>query len=589
MQIIKKITFLLTIRERRVAVLLMFMSLIMALLDMIGVASILPFIAVLTNPSIIESNSFMFSMYNISKNFGVNNSQQFLFALGVFVFLLFMISILFKAINSYLQARFIIMREYSIGKRLMEVYLNQPYSWFLNRHSADLGKTILLDVAEVVGSILSSLIELASRLMAVIALTILLIIVDPKLATVVFLALAGAYGLIYRSIRTFLNRIGKDSLAKNKLRNISIREAFGAVREVKVGGLEQVYVNYFAKSALKFHQNQASAYLASQTPRYLLEAVAFGGILLMILYLMMQSGSFDLALPVIGLYVFAGYRLMPALQQIYASFTKLSFSVPVLNKVYDDAQSYKPIYYDQNESALPLKEKIELKNIHYSFPKSSRTVIKDISLTINSKSIVGLVGTTGSGKTTTVDIILGLLKAQKGFLKVDGQIIAENNSRSWQRSIGYVPQHIYLSDDTISANVAFGVDPSDINQEVVEKVAKIANLHDFVVNELPEKYKTTIGENGIRLSGGQRQRLGLARALYHNPQLLVLDEATSALDNKTEKIVMDSINNLNDNVTIIIIAHRLNTLKNCDIIYKLEDGRIAGQGTYEELIIADKK
>jgi len=589
MQILKKIIFLLTVRERRAAISLIFMGLIMALLDMVGVASILPFIAVLTNPSIIETNSFLNSVFNISKTFGVDNNQQFLFVLGVFVFLLFIISIFFKAINTYLQARFMIMREHSISKRLMEIYLNQPYSWFLNRHSADLGKTILSDVAEVVGNILSSLMELITRLMAVIALTILLIIVDPKLTIAVFLSLTGAYVLIYRSIRNYLNQIGRERLAKNKLRFVSISEAFGAAREVKVGGLEQVYVNHFAKSSFKFHQNQASAYLASQTPRFFLEAVAFGGIMLMILYLMMQSGSFNLALPVIGLYVFAGYRLMPALQQIYASFTKLSFSAPILNKVYDDAKNHKIINYNQSENSLPLKNKIELKNIHYSFPNSSRTVIKDISLTIHAKSIVGLVGTTGSGKTTTVDIILGLLEAQKGVLEIDGQVITENNSRSWQRSIGYVPQHIYLSDDTISANVAFGVNPNNIDQAMVEKASKIANLHSFVMNELPKKYKTTIGENGIRLSGGQRQRLGLARALYHNPQLLILDEATSALDNETEKQVMDSINNLNKDVTIIIIAHRLNTLKNCDVIFKLEDGRLVGQGTYDGLINGNKK
>ena len=195
-----------------------------------------------------------------------------------------------------------------------------------------------------------------------------------------------------------------------------------------------------------------------------------------------------------------------------------------------------------------------------------------------------LEGTTGSGKTTTVDIILGLLEAQKGTLEVDGKIITNQNSRSWQQSIGYVPQHIYLSDDTVADNIAFGVDHKDINQIKIEKVSKIANLHQFVMDELPQKYLTTIGERGIRLSGGQRQRIGIARALYHNPKLLILDEATSALDNETEKSVMNSINNLSNNITIIIIAHRLNTVKNCDIIFKLENGRLVKQGKFEEIV-----
>ena len=210
--------------------------------------------------------------------------------------------------------------------------------------------------------------------------------------------------------------------------------------------------------------------------------------------------------------------------------------------------------------------------------------MEDININIPSKSTVGIVGTTGSGKTTMVDIILGLLEVKKGTIEVDGNIITEKNTRSWQRSIGYVPQHIFLSDDTIAANIAFGVDTKDVNYEAIEKAAKIANLHDFVLEELPKKYQTTIGERGVRLSGGQRQRIGIARALYHSPQLLILDEATSALDNQTEQAVMDAVNNLGKNITIILIAHRLNTVKNCDIIFKLDKGRVIAEGSFDELI-----
>ena len=200
------------------------------------------------------------------------------------------------------------------------------------------------------------------------------------------------------------------------------------------------------------------------------------------------------------------------------------------------------------------------------------------------KFTVGLVGTTGCGKTTTVDIILGLLEAQKGTLEVDGKIITKKNVRAWQKIIGYVPQQMYLSDDTVASNIAFGLELNEINQEALERASKIANLHEFITNDLPNKYHTMIGERGVRLSGGQRQRIGIARALYHNPKVLILDEATSALDNETEKAVMDAVNNLNKNVTIILIAHRLNTVKNCDIIYKLEKGSIINKGTFDELI-----
>ena len=303
----------------------------------------------------------------------------------------------------------------------------------------------------------------------------------------------------------------------------------------------------------------------------------------MILYKMTQTGNFNNYLPIISLYVFAGYRLMPALQQIYSSLTQLTFVGPSIDKLNNDIKSLKPLNLNHDEDVLTFNKEINLHYVHYNYPNTSRTALKDINLTIPLKSTVGLVGSTGCGKTTTVDIILGLLEPQKGTLEVDGKVITKQNTRAWQRSIGYVPQHIYLSDDTIMANIAFGVEPKEINQEMIKKVSKIANLHQFVIDELPKQYQTIIGERGVRLSGGQRQRIGIARALYHNPKVLILDEATSALDNQTEQAVMKAINNLNKKITIIIIAHRLNTVKNCDIIYKLDKGQLISQGTYNEI------
>jgi ATP-binding cassette, subfamily B, bacterial PglK len=584
MKSLKKLLSLLSYQEKKNAIFLLFIVVIMALLDMIGVASILPFIAVLTNPSLIETNIFLNYLFKASDIFGVKNDQQFIFALGVLVFILLIVSLTFKAIVAYIQVQFIQLREYSIGKQIFERSLNQPYSWFLSRHSADFGKTILSEVQQIMNNGIKPFIDLISKSVAAIAIITLLIIVDPKLALIVGLTLTVSYGLVYIFVRKFLKYIGEKSLKNNKLRFKAVSEAFGAIKEIKIGGLENKYVVNFSNSAKIFAKSQAASIITSQIPRFVLEAIAFGGILLIMLYIISATGNFNKALPVISLYVFAGYRIMPALQQIYGSFTKITFVGPSLDKIYDDLKNLRSRSKYENQSVMPLSKTIVLKDIHYNYPHSSLSALKDINMKITAKTIVGIVGTTGSGKTTIADIILGLLQAQKGTLEVDGKIITEENLRSWQQSIGYVPQHIYLSDASVASNIAFGVLPENIDQKNIIKAAKTANLHNFIVNELPKQYETKIGERGVRLSGGQRQRIGIARALYRNPKILILDEATSALDNETEQAVMDAVNNLVEDITIIIIAHRLNTVKFCDTIFKLENGKVVEQGKFSDII-----
>ena len=587
MQTFRKIIKLFTPKERKTASLLMLMILIMALLDLIGVASIMPFMAVLMNPSIIETNALINYIFLYSAMFGVETKDQFLFALGVLVFLLLVISLSFKAITIYTQLRFVSMREYSLSKRLMETYLQQPYSWFLDRHSADLGKSILSEVSNVIACGLKPMIDLMVHGTIVMALTILLIFIDPKLALIVSFTLGSAYGLIYFFVRGKLKELGSSRLEANQLRFTSISEAFGAVKEIKVGGLEQTYVQRFSDPAQNFAHSQALAQIISQIPRFAIEAIAFGGMMLLVLYFISQSGTFVSAIPVISLYVLAGYRLMPALQQIYNSIALLKFVRPALDEMYKEIENIEKIKPKENKNIntnLSFNKSIVMNKINFKYPNSKQSAIKNIELLIPSHSKVGFVGTTGSGKTTAVDIILGLLEAQEGTLEIDGNIINNENYRAWQNLIGYVPQNIYLADDTIAANIAFGVPNKLINHKAVENASKTANLHEFIVNELPLKYLTSVGERGVRLSGGQRQRIGIARALYHNPKVLILDEATSALDNETEKAVMEAIDNLDKEITIILIAHRLSTVKKCDKIFLLDKGELKAQGTFDELI-----
>ena len=415
-------------------------------------------------------------------------------------------------------------------------------------------------------------IEFSAKSLVVILIIFLLIIIDPKLALIVGLSLGGAYLAIFYFRRKFLKNIGEKRLIHNQIRFTKVSEAFGAIKEIKFGGLEKSYIKSFSRSAKIYASASSLAQLLSQLPRFILEAIAFGGILLIVLYVMSQEENFNKALPIVSLYVFAGYRLLPALQQVYAALTTITYVAPSLDKLQNDLKNLKQINENKEKKILQFNKKIELKNITYHYPNSSRIILNNINLKIPANSTVGFIGKSGSGKTTTIDIILGLLTPQKGTLEVDDKVITEENLKSWQRYIGYVPQHIFLSDDSVAANIAFGVELKDIRQDWIEKASKIANLHDFVMDELPNQYNTIIGEQGVRLSGGQRQRIGIARALYHNPKVLILDEATSALDNNTEKVVIDAVNNLRKNITIILIAHRLNSLKNCDTIFRLDKG-----------------
>lgn len=581
----RKLLYLLSAKERKQGIILVFMFLVMAVLDIIGVASILPFIYVLSNPEIIETNYLMSSAYQFSNHLGIQNSKQFLFALGILFFVLLVVSLSFKALTTYFQTHFSQMRQYTIAKRLMEGYLNQPYSWFLNRHSADLGKSILSEVGMVVSGGIKPFLNLIAQSVIALALLFLIIFTNPKLAILVGLTLGLAFGIIYKFSRNFLKKIGEERVKRNKLRFTALSEAFGAVKEIKLGNLEKTYVEKFSESAKIIAKVNAQGKVITVLPRFAVEAVAFGGMIIVILFLMMQQATFADILPIVALYAFAGYRLMPALQAIYADITELRFIGPALDMMFNDLKSLQDYSYNNDKSFFVLNDSITLDNINYSYPKTSKNALKNIYLKIPAKTTVGFVGETGSGKTTVIDIILGLLEAQEGTVKIDDKVINGQNRKAWQRSIGYVPQQIYVADDTIAANIAFGIKNSeDIKQADVERAAKIANLHDFVINDLPNKYQTTVGERGVRLSGGQRQRIGIARALYNNPQVLILDEATSALDNLTEQAVMDAVHNLGKDITIIMIAHRLSTVKECDVIFLLEKGELKGQGTFEKLI-----
>ena len=589
MSLIKKVFSLLTFHEKKRVITLIFLILVMSVLDVIGVASILPFIAVLTNPQIIETNQFIFYLYQKSNVLGVTTIDQFLFFLGISVFILLIISLTLRALTTYAQIHFTLMREYSIGKRLIQAYVSQPYSWFLNRHSADISKNILSEVREVINKTMMPMMNLLVHGTISISFLILLLFVDFKIAIIAGLVLGLSYVFIFQIIKKTLSRLGLQRFNANKDRFTAINDAFGALKELKLSELENFYIKRFSKPAELYAKSQSLESMFSHLPRFFIEAIAFGGIIILILLMMAIGNNFNEIIPIIAIYAIAGYRLMPALQQVYIAFTQLRFSEEVLNSLYKDITtlSYDKDLLDYIEP-ISLKKTISLNDIVFSYPNSEKKILKKVSLSIPAFSKIGIVGTTGSGKTTLIDIILGLLDFDSGSLRIDDKIITKHNKSSWQKCIGYVPQDIFLVDETIKSNIAFGVDSEEIDLKKIEKAAKNSNLHDFIIKELPLGYDTLVGENGVRLSGGQRQRIGIARALYHNPSVLILDEATSALDNITEEKLMESLLLNKKDITMIIIAHRLSTIKNCDKIFLLENGEIKSTGTYKELDLSDE-
>jgi len=581
-------------KERRNAMLLFCMILVTGIMEAVGVASIMPFLSVLANPQVIQENSILSNVY---QSLGFATKDKFLVFLGIGVFIVMITSLSLKALTQYLIARFGHMLNYSLSLNLLMSYLSRPYSWFLNRHSADLSKTVLSEIQLVINQVFLPTGQFIANAVIAMCLITLLLMVNPWVALLSATLLGTLYATIYWCLRKYLNYIGSDRVKANEERFQIVQEALGGIKEVKAAGLEAGYILSFGKPAHRFARRQAVNEIIGKIPRYFFETITFGGMITITLVLLtINDGNLGQVLPTLGIFALAAQRLLPALNEVYANATKMRFGKPALNAFYADLmekrldqEALKRMQRSPNTKPLGLIESLDLVDIDFWYPKADRPALQKINFRIVANNTVGIVGQTGAGKTTVVDIILGLLSPSRGTLIVDKVAINKENISPWQRTFGYVPQQIFLADDTVSANIAFGVSKNKINQQAVERAARIAELHDFVVQELSKGYETTVGERGVRLSGGQRQRIGIARALYHDPDVLILDEATSALDNLTEKAVMQAVHNLNNKKTIILIAHRLSTVQNCDCIYMLDHGRLTAQGTYSELLKRSKE
>jgi ABC-type multidrug transport system fused ATPase/permease subunit len=560
---------------------------VMSLLQVLGIASIAPFLALVADPGVIDRNQYLSWAY---RSFGFESTKTFLVFVGLGVFVVFTVTSLFSMVTARAMIRFALGRHYTLSMNLLSHYLSMPYAFFLGRHTATLGKSVLSEVTEVVNGVLLLGMQTFARLVTATAIIVLLLVVDPILAVMTATVLGGTYVAIYLAVRRKLARIGRQRFQANTAKYKAIAEGLGGIKEIRVLGREPVFLERYAEAARDYVRSRISADVISQVPHHLVEILAFGGLLLIVLYLLLVTGELLQVMPIIGLYAFASYRLLPALGVIFTGVARIRTSLDALDHLYDDLrQQALAVSVNRDEiEALPLHDTLELRDVTFRYGPAQKPILEDFSLQVKAHTSVAFVGATGSGKTTTVDIILGLLVPERGQILVDGLALTETALPRWQKSLGYVPQHIYLSDDTIAHNIAFGVPYDRVDARAVERAARIANLHEFVLT-LPRGYDTVVGERGVRLSGGQRQRVGIARAMYHDPDVLVFDEATSALDNVTEDSVLQAVEKIARTKTIIMIAHRLSTVQKCDRICVLDRGRIVATGSYDELLETSPK
>lgn len=562
----------------------------MGIMQMAGVGVILPFVSLLSNPEHVHRNAALEWLYTALGFASVNN---FLILIGSVLLFIMVASNAVTAFTLWLMMRFSWGVQKRISTRLLDGYLHQPYETFLNRNSAETGKNILIESQQFANGVLMPALKSLAFGITAAMIVGFLFWVQPLLALAVTLIFGSAYLLVYLTIRRALLRIGRQRMTANTQRFQAVGEAFGSVKEVKVMGREAHFLHRYEPAAEVFANAMAKSQIFAQVPRYAIEGLAFGIVMAAMLYLLARGNGLQSALPMASAFVVAGYRLLPALQNIYQGIAQSRFNQSVLDTLQRDLAAHErpseqsgctPNTAQDERVRLAFEHAIEIRNLTYSYPMASAPSLDDVSLTIPRNSFVALTGATGAGKTTLADIILGLLEPSAGEISIDGTPLTAENRGKWQANLGYVPQDIYLTDSSITSNIAYGLATGDIDHSAVERAARIANIHDFIVGKLPSGYDTIVGERGVRLSGGQRQRIGIARALYHDPSVIVLDEATSALDNETERRIVNELDAMRGGRTLIVIAHRLTTVQKCHEVFMLRDGEIAARGSYEDMI-----
>ena len=542
----------------------------MAFIESAGVISIMPFLAVLSNPNVVESNSYLKQLYDFT---GAANKQNFILYLGFLSLFVVICSTVFKIVTQYAVNRFASLQRHYFSTRLLKTYLQQNYEFFIQRNSATLAKNILSEVDQLIWTMILPALTLMSYGVVLLFMVGILLLYDPLMAIATAFVLGLFYASIYMLVRKKLTQIGQEFTQANKERYQTCQEALAGIKDVMINNAEHGYIKQFEESSRVFARHIATRETLGQVPLNIIETIGYGCLIGLAMLLVVSGNEVSHILPVLGLYGFAAYRMLPAAQNMYRAISQIKFSEQVLSVLKPEfALEKDELKHIEKDSTQYLKfeHSIRLENISFAYPNRMESpILNNFSLEVKKNASLGIVGKSGSGKSTLMDIMLGLLFPQQGKVYIDDVELTADNITQWRDLVGYVPQNIYLADKSIAENIAFGVAKIDIDLKRVEFVARQAQIDDFIQSQLPLGYHTLVGERGVMLSGGQRQRIGIARALYKNPQVLFMDEATSALDTETEQAVNEAIQNLNGKMTMVIIAHRESAVAQCNQILKL--------------------
>lgn len=571
---VKALNYIFSRKEKFYLLYIALLVMVGGVLELMGVAVFTPFIEVITNPELINSNRLLLFLYN-TLNF--RDTNGFIVGIACGIIVIYVVKNLFLTYEKNAVYKFSYGTQQRVAKRLITAYFKEPYTFHLKTNPAELVRTIQIDADNFTKTIIH-VIELVMELLVCAALIVYLFIVSPMITLITSSFLLVTVGTYVIATKEKLKEMGRQNQKYNAKCFAYLNQSFGGMKEIKVLGRENYFIDEYSESLSKSVRCLRLSRLASVLPKYFVEAVCIVGLMVaVIIEVRTDTANIDKFIPQLAVFATAAFRLMPSVGRINEHTVAINSNIPSIMLIYKDLRSVenidkKGILTSKGLDRLELSNEISVDDVTFKYPDADSNVIDGVTFSIPKGKTVAFIGESGAGKTTMADIILGVLEPQSGNILADGKDVY-SNLRLWQKNIGYIPQSIYLSDDTIRNNIAFGIDEKLVDDCAVREAARKAQLLSFI-ESLPDGFDTVVGERGARLSGGQRQRIGIARALYHDPEILVLDEATSALDNETETAVMESIDGLHGIKTLIIIAHRLTTIRNADMVFEVCGGKV---------------